>query len=136
MSQVLSAKESKEEVEPDGPIKFIDNLTSEFHTLKDDFSRMKAIYDETREQDDYDVDEVDKYANNLTAIKGRMNELLKEARLMIGQAYPDANKDQYDLIKKQLDDMRKSNGDEKTIKKLERIMRHYEVGLNLVRVPS
>lgn len=97
---------------------------------------MKAIYDETREQDDYDVDEVDKYANNLTAIKGRMNELLKEARLMIGQAYPDANKDQYDLIKKQLDDMRKSNGDEKTIKKLERIMRHYEVGLNLVRVPS
>lgn len=136
MSQVLSAKESKEEIEPDGPIKFIDNLTTEFHALKDDFSRMKAIYDETREQDDYDVEEVDKYSNNLVAIKGRMNELLKEARLMIGQAYPDANKDQYDLIKKQLDDMRKSNGDEKTIKQLERIMRHYEVGLNLVRVPS
>ncbi len=136
MNQVLAAKEAKDETEMDGPVKFIDSLCSEFYSLRDDYSRVKAIYDDTREQDDYDIEEVDKYVSQMTAIKIRINEVLKDARLMIGQAYPDANKDHFDLIKKQLEDVRKSNGDEKTIKKLEKILKHYEVGLNLVRVPN
>ena len=130
-NQVLSAKQEEEEV--DGPVKFIDKLTTEYFTVRDELARLNSSYDDLRDTDDYDVEEADKMLANINLLKERITSILNEARSMIVQAYPDANKEQYGLMKKQLEDMKKSGGRPGDIVKLERIVRHYEVGLNLVR---
>lgn len=135
MKQVLATKAPEEEVLSDS-VKFIDKLSNEFYTLKDELSRTKAAYDNMRDQEDYDISEADILLSNINLLKNRLGEILKESRLMIGQAYPDANKEHFDLMKRQLDDLRKSNTDQKELSKIERIIRHYEVGLNLVRIPT
>lgn len=127
-------EEPVEELNPS--IKLIDNLTNDYHLAREDFSRAKAHYDQLRDTGDYDVEEADELFALLDKLKTKMIDILQEARLMIGQAYPDANKDQYDMIKSQLSDLRKNAGDEKKIKELEQIIRHYEVGLQIVKVPS
>jgi replicative DNA helicase len=131
-NQILAAKKQDEE-EFDGPIKFIDKLSQEYYTVRDELSRINSVYEDLREQDDYDKEEADKMLNNLNLLKERLDAILIEARGMIGQAYPDANKETYGLIKKQLDDMKKTNGNPNDIQKLEKIVRHYEIGLGLVR---
>lgn len=130
--QILSAKKQEDE-EVDGPIKFIDKLSQEYYTVRDELNRVTVSYDDLREQDDYDIEEADKMLEGISLLKNRIDEILVEARTMIVQAYPDANKEQYTLIKKQLEDMKKSNGNPKDILKLEKIVRHYEIGLNLVK---
>jgi len=135
MKQVLATKAPEEEILSDS-VKFIEKLSTEFYTLKDELSRTKAAYDNMRDQEDYDISEADILLSNINLLKNRLGEILKESRLMIGQAYPDANKEHFDLMKRQLDDLRKSNTDQKELSKIERIIRHYEVGLNLVRIPT
>lgn len=131
-NQVLSAKKQEEE-EVDGPIKFIDKLTTEYFTVRDELARLTATYDDYRDQEDYETDEADKMLTNMNLLKDRITAILTEARSMIVQAYPDANKEQHGLMKKQLEDMKKSGGKPGDIMKLEKMVRHYEVGLNLVR---
>lgn len=131
-NQILAAKKQEDE-DVDGPIKFIDRLSNEYFTVRDELSRLTVSYDDLRDSDDYDTEDADKMLNNITLIKNRLNEILTEARSMIIQAYPDANKEQYTLIKKQLEDLKRSSGNPNEIQKIEKILRHYEVGLNLVK---
>lgn len=129
----LSATEVKEEKLSDMVI-FLENLHTEFSNLREEYYNIKTEYDAARESDEpYDNDEMDKKIETLGKIQGRMKSIELEARGILTQAYPHANKEILEESKKTLNDVKKSNP--KEAEKIERLIRHIELGLGLSKKP-
>jgi hypothetical protein len=109
-------------------------LHTEFSNLREEYYNIKTEYDAARESDEpYDNDEMDKKIETLGKIQGRMKSIELEARGILTQAYPHANKEILEESKKTLNDVKKSNP--KEAEKIERLIRHIELGLGLSKKP-
>lgn len=127
----------KEERKQDSPhVEMLENFSLEFYKLSEEYSKIKSYYDELRDQDEPDKKELEDLYNVLGSHRDRIDKILGEARLMVAQAYPNANKELFHQMKSQLDDMKKNGAtDVSKIQELEKMIRHLDVGLNLARKP-
>ena len=105
-----------------------------FTKIKEDYLLVKTQYDDEREKDYSDPALLDELLDKLSKLREQMQELQVNSRVIMSQIYPSANKEQLEEIKKQYRDAKLSgDGD---VEKLERIIRHYELGLGVNKVPN
>lgn len=128
---------AKEEISTMSPTEEeIDNNCNQFLEFRQKYMQIKTAYEDMKEDDTADRDEMDKMRSQLETIRNHLFELQKEVRTMIPQAYETANKEMLDLTKKSLNDLKLNDSANKDIIKLERIVKHLEIGLDVVKIPS